>query len=275
MRPTTDDSLLHTLLHEATAALEEGQFEEAEATCRRALALDPKNAEVCLILGQAVREQDRLDEAEGAYRAAVLSRPDLADAWAGLAGVMCEQLRWDESRRAANRALREDPSHPEAAWIRGVLRERRGDNAGAQRDYLRAWRGDPQTFPLPVPLDDETVEQVVGECLVQLHPTLREYLANVPVILEELPSDEQLQHYDPPASPTGLLGYFSGSSLMERSLHDPWSNLPSAIVIFRRNLERFAHDHDQLVDELRVTLFHEVGHFLGLDEDDLEERGID
>ena len=51
MRPTTDDSLLHTLLREATAALEEGQFEEAEATCRRALALDPRNAEVCLLLG--------------------------------------------------------------------------------------------------------------------------------------------------------------------------------------------------------------------------------
>ena len=77
-----------------------------------------------------------MGEAEGAYCAAVLSRPDLADAWAGLSGVMCEQLRWDESRRAANRALREDPGHPEAAWIRGVLRERRGElPAGVMHCY--------------------------------------------------------------------------------------------------------------------------------------------
>jgi predicted Zn-dependent protease with MMP-like domain len=115
----------------------------------------------------------------------------------------------------------------------------------------------------------------VTEAISELHPTLQEYLKNVAIMLEEVPDDDILRQYDPPASPLELLGYFSGHSLMERSENDPWSGLPGTIVLYRRNLERHARSHEELVHELRITLFHEVGHFLGLDEEDLEERGLD
>ncbi|MCB9743036.1 MAG: metallopeptidase family protein [Alphaproteobacteria bacterium] len=266
---------MDSLLEEAEGALHEGRPGDAEALCREALVSAPRNVEAHYLLAESLRDQGRLEEAEGLYRFVVLHEPDHANAWAAMASIFLDMLRWEEARRAANRCLREDPAHPEAAFVRGLLRERRGDYAGAQRDFLRAWRADPEGFPLPLPLSDETVEEIVSECLTMLHPTLREYLVNVPVILEEVPSEELLEQYDPPASPASLLGYFSGHSLMERSLHDPWSILPGAIVLFRRNLERYANNREQLLEELRITLFHEVGHFLGLDEADLEERGLD
>ena len=50
---------------------------------------------------------------------------------------------------------------------------------------------------------------------------------------------------------------------------DPWTHLPSSIVLFQRNLERFARSRAELIEEIGVTLVHEVGHFLGLDEDEL------
>jgi predicted Zn-dependent protease with MMP-like domain len=56
---------------------------------------------------------------------------------------------------------------------------------------------------------------------------------------------------------------------------DPWSHFPSSIALFQRNLERMARDQDELVEEIRVTLLHEVGHFLGLDEDGLRDLGLD
>jgi predicted Zn-dependent protease with MMP-like domain len=269
------DPVVEALLTEAEEALAEGDAEGAERTLRRALKLAPNHRDVSFLLGDALRDQGRLDEAEGLYRAVVLGTPGDADAWAALAGALLFQLRWSEAHKAANRALREDPGHPEAAYIRGVLRERRGDYPGAQRDFLRAWTADPALWSLPVPLDDETVEEVVVDTLEALHPTLREYLADIPILLEEFPSDEVLQQYDPPAYPTELLGYFSGHSLMERSTDDPWSGVPGAIVLFRRNLQRFARDREHLLEELRITLFHEVGHFLGLDEKDMEDRGLD
>lgn len=266
---------LEALLDRVEEALSEGRSEEAERALRRGLARWPEHRELTFLLGDALRDQGRLDEAEGIYRAVVLASPDDADAWAALSSALLFQLRWAEAAKTASRALREHPGHPEASYIRGVLRERRGDYQGAQRDYLRAWHANPEIWRLPVPLDDETVEAVVVETLEALHPTLREYLRDIPILLEEFPSDEVLRHYDPPAYPTELLGYFSGHSLMERSLDDPWSGVPGAIVLFRRNLQRYARDREHLLEELRITLFHEVGHFLGLDEDDLEARGLD
>jgi predicted Zn-dependent protease with MMP-like domain len=56
---------------------------------------------------------------------------------------------------------------------------------------------------------------------------------------------------------------------------DPWSHFPSSIVLYQRNLERAARDRRELVEEIRATLLHEVGHFLGLDEEELWQRGLD
>jgi predicted Zn-dependent protease with MMP-like domain len=53
------------------------------------------------------------------------------------------------------------------------------------------------------------------------------------------------------------------------------SQLPPSIVLFQRNLERFVRSRAELAEEIRVTLVHEVGHYLGLDEDELYERGLD
>jgi predicted Zn-dependent protease with MMP-like domain len=278
---------LAQLLDKAELALGEGRLHDAEQHVREALVLDERSIETHYMLGEILRDQGRLDESEGAYRFVALNSPEnasgdpsqaspyAAEGWAGLASVLLDQLRWDEASKAANRSLRENPMCAEGAWVRAILRERRADYTGALRDYLRAWRSDPVSYPLPVPLDDETVEELTIECLEMLHPTLKGYLVNVPIILEEVPSEELLRQYDPPAPPTGILGFFSGSSLQERSLDNPWSVLPGAIVLFRRNLSRIARSREDVLEELRVTLFHEVGHFLGLSEEDLEDRGLD
>jgi predicted Zn-dependent protease with MMP-like domain len=50
--------------------------------------------------------------------------------------------------------------------------------------------------------------------------------------------------------------------------------LPPVITLFRFNLARLANDPEELRSQLRITLLHEIGHALGLDEDDLAERGL-
>ena len=47
------------------------------------------------------------------------------------------------------------------------------------------------------------------------------------------------------------------------------------ITLYQNNLERFARTRQELLDEIRITVLHEVGHLLGLDEDELYERGLD
>ncbi|MFH1465983.1 MAG: metallopeptidase family protein [Pseudomonadota bacterium] len=263
------------LLEHAELALDSGDPEIALEACRRLLSRHPRHADALYLLGESYRDLGAYEEALESYRRCVLADPHHAGAWAALGSVYLLLLQLEEARRALHRAIREDPTNPEAFYARALVRERSGDLKGSDRDLARAARLDPTGYPFPVPLDDTDLEAAVNEVLESLHPTLQEYLANVAILVEEIPSDEILRQYDPPVSPGELLGYFSGASLLDRSVDDPWSHLPSAIILFRRSMQRYAQSHEQLIEELSTTIYHEVGHFLGLDEDDLKARGLE
>ena len=269
------DLSLQALLEHAELALRSGDPEAAITSCQQALELESRSDEALFLMGEAFRDLGVADSALDSYRRCVLVDPKRADAWAALGTMHLFMLQLEEASRALNRALREDAQIPEAWYARGLLRERREDWEGSDRDLARAARLDPATYPFPVPLSDEHLEDAIEDVVGSLHPTLQEYLANVAILVEETPSDEILRQYDPPLSPGELLGYFSGHSLLERSEHDPWSHLPAAILLFRRPLQRYAQTREQLVDELRTTIYHEIGHFLGLEEEDLEARGLE
>ena len=94
-----------------------------------------------------------------------------------------------------------------------------------------------------------------------------ERIDNLVVVVEEKPSPEQ----DPEGD---LLGIYEGVSLRDRS-GDYWGAIPDQITIFRLpHLEMGLSDKD-LEDEIRHTVFHEIGHFLGIEEDRLHEIGYD
>lgn len=266
---------LDEVLDLAEHALEHGDPHGAMTLCAQVLLDHPDHIGALFLTAEAHRDLRELDQAERRYRRVIHFDSNHSPSWSGLGVVLFDQLRFEESRRAVNRAIRLLPENSEALYLRGMLRERRQDYDGSERDFRRAYRADPGGFPRPVFLSDAMVESVVEDALRSMHPSIRQYLSQVSILLEEVPDEETCRQWDPPMPPGEILGYFSGPSLLDRSVEDPWSNLPSAIVLYRRNLSRIAWDTKRLVEELRVTVFHEVGHFLGLDEEDLERRGLD
>jgi len=273
-RDTRDDAL-ERLLDEAEQAVDAGQTARAIQLCQQVHTASPDHAGAWFVLGQAHAALGELDRAAAAFRSAALRRPDHSASWSALALSCFELLRFDDAATAASRALREDADNAEAWWVRSLVREWRGDLDGARRAELHANRLDPQTYTIPPELSDDEVDALVSDALHYLPDALRALLADVAIILDEIPDAEACRHYDPPASPLDLLGYFDGASLMERSIDDPWSQLPGRIVLFRRNLARLSRSREELVEQIRITLFHEVGHFLGLDEDEVADRGLD
>jgi predicted Zn-dependent protease with MMP-like domain len=263
------------LLDEAETALDQGDPQRALTLCDGLLRSAPQHAGALFVRGDALRAMARLEEAAVAYRAAAVAEPEHASSWASLALTVFELLRFDEAQRASARALRADPASAEAWWVRALLAEWRGDMRARERALAHARWLDPGQYPIPVELSAEEIEDVVSTAVEELHPDIQEYLANVAILLEDMPSESILRSFDPPASPLDLLGFFGGHPVGERGGDDPWSQLPPTIYLFRRNLERHAVDRDNLIEELRITVFHEVGHFLGLDEDDLGARGLD
>jgi predicted Zn-dependent protease with MMP-like domain len=49
---------------------------------------------------------------------------------------------------------------------------------------------------------------------------------------------------------------------------------PNTIHLFQRNIERVARDRDDLVEQIRITLYHELGHYLGFEEEDMDDLGL-
>jgi len=232
---------------------------------------DPLADELALVQASALNQLGRNAEAlERLSRAS----DDSADVWLERAVALFELCRFDEARTAAGKA---EALAPEAAWahhLLGLLAERRGDAKEAKKRFDRAFRLEPEAFPRPIGLSHREFERVVEEALEEIPEEVRRYLANVPISVEDIPADHDLEGNDPPLSP-GILGLFRGAPYGGKAaIGDPWSHLPSSIVLYQKNLERYARDRDELVDEIGVTLVHEVGHFLGLDEDELWERGL-
>jgi predicted Zn-dependent protease with MMP-like domain len=104
--------------------------------------------------------------------------------------------------------------------------------------------------------------------LAELPPELRERAATLPVTFEPCPN-AGLQA-DGIAPDT--LGLFTGAEFAEENAVP----MPSQIILFLENIEDFAeHDEKVFQAEVRTTFLHELGHFFGLDEDDLTERGLE
>ncbi|MEN9787609.1 MAG: hypothetical protein RLZZ299_2873 [Pseudomonadota bacterium] len=248
--------------------------DEAVRLAREALGREP-DAESHYVLGLALSAQGDDAASRDSFARATVLDPTHADAWVALGQAQFERLELEAACSAAHQALRLDPFHPDAHVLRAWVRERRMDEEGAARDYQAAALVDPERHPVPPVLDDATLEAIAHDVLSSLHPTLQRAMRDVHIVIHDVPADALLAEFDPPARPQELLGCFQGPTLPERSSPDPWAALPATIFLFRCNLARIARDRDELLSELRVTLLHEIGHYLGLDEAALAARDLD
>lgn len=116
-------------------------------------------------------------------------------------------------------------------------------------------------------------ERLVRRALERLPEPFLEHLDNVSVVIADAPGRELLEAmgYDPADPEDTLFGLYEGVPLTERRHDDVL--LPDQITIFRRPLLEWAETEDEVVEEVRVTVLHEIGHFFGLDEDRLDELG--
>lgn len=104
-------------------------------------------------------------------------------------------------------------------------------------------------------------EELVSDGLDTLHDDMMEQLDNVIFLVEDEPEDG-----------SDILGVYDGFSLAERDVYG-YGEQPDRITLYRLNLVRHCADLEELKREIRITLVHEVGHFLGLSEERLHELG--
>ena len=254
-------------------ALESGDPDSALTLARAALLTDSDDPVVRFLAGLACLDLDRAADAVLELRHAVRLDPDDVEFRSQLAYALFRSCEFDAARTEASRTLELDETIPEAHYTAGLLAERAGALDEADACFARANEIDSQTFPRPLRLDDRAFEKALDEAGGLLDETFRKHLDKVAVTVDALPSDAVLLETNPPMDPE-LLGLFVGVPLSERSNFSPGGELPPRILLFKRNLERAFPDPDALKQEIGRTLHHELGHYLGLDEDELDAIGL-
>lgn len=257
-------------LSAAWEAMELGDCEAALGILRE---VDPRwpdrwiaEATACTEIGDLARARLLVNRARD--EADLAEHPDTL--WAH--GQLCLR-EWDiAGARAAFGKLVEIERSAGALERISLCMEFEGDLAGADLMLAEAASLDPEFIP-PPRLSSDQFARVIEEAIEMLPPEVRPPLETTEVVVEPVPSEWMIDKADCAETPPDMLGLFTGTSQLDRS--GEGVDLPPRIYLFQRNLERVTRDEQELLTEIRITLFHEIGHMLGFDEEGVAGMGLE
>ncbi len=116
-------------------------------------------------------------------------------------------------------------------------------------------------------LGKRTFISLVEEAMQGVPTSLAQHLDGVVIEVEPAP-DRRTCRDTQTGDPRGLLGLYRGRPLTCRSVEDR-ASLPDRITIYKRNIERMCRTREQIIQEVRKTVLHEIGHHFGLEEAEL------
>ena len=122
----------------------------------------------------------------------------------------------------------------------------------------------------PFPMSEADFEAAVSDALDRIPPDLAKTMSNVAIFIDD---DYTPQPGEDPD--TVLLGLYEGVPLTERDSRWDAGSLPDRITIFKGPLTRLCDDREDLLDEIAVTVVHEVAHHFGISDERLHELGWD
>ncbi|MGH9789189.1 MAG: metallopeptidase family protein [Candidatus Acidiferrales bacterium] len=120
-------------------------------------------------------------------------------------------------------------------------------------------------------MDRAKFERLVEEALAGLPARYRELLENVVIIVQGYPKGQgrvRSTSSEPGENEELLMGEFVGVPRTEKSVFEPGP--PDQVFLYQKNIEAVCETEEEIREEVRLTLLHELGHFFGLEEDELE-----
>ncbi len=115
---------------------------------------------------------------------------------------------------------------------------------------------------MPVSMSQSRFEELVGDALDTIPPALARAIDNVVILIE--PRDPDDPH---------LLGLYHGIALTDRVDSQYGGALPDTVTIYRDTILALCEDEQQVVEEVAITVIHEIAHYFGIDEERLHELG--
>jgi predicted Zn-dependent protease with MMP-like domain len=114
----------------------------------------------------------------------------------------------------------------------------------------------------------EEFDAWIQEALAELPARFARLAEEVSIVVEEEPSAETLQSLEL-ESEDDLLGLYQGTPIDQTSFFQPAGELPARIAIYRGPILRLCRTKAEVIQEVRDTVVHELGHHVGLDDDEM------
>ena len=255
-----------------------GEHEEALDLCDALLGQSLERyveAEVYYLKAKALFYLDDLEGALFLLRRALQVEGDAA-VFLGFEGqILFEIGDFEAARRSLEKSEALEPEAPHTLYHLALVLEHLGQLEGAIDLFARAAELQPGVYPAPVPMSQADFENAAEEAVASLPEEIRQYVASCPILIQDLPELELIREEN--LSPQ-ILGLFQGTPATEPGASPTLGSAPGTgldrILLFKSNLEKVAHSHDELVEQVQITVKHEIGHYLGLEEDDLDRLGL-
>jgi len=241
---------------------------DAAAKAGRGIASD-----LTFLKGDALLGMGMAREAEQQFRLVLRSDPDCPSSRCWLAMSLFLQWRFEEAEEAVREARALPDGLADADVVAGCLLERRGHLEEAGGLFERAATAVPDKYVIPTRVTRAEFDQQVQRAVRALPRQFRKSLDRVAVIVDALPSLDLVEADRLGEVSPDMLGLFDGVPLSEADEFEGAMS-PNRIYLFQRNLERMSATRAELEEQVRITLYHELGHYLGFEEEDMDGLGL-
>jgi predicted Zn-dependent protease with MMP-like domain len=109
-------------------------------------------------------------------------------------------------------------------------------------------------------------EALVEQALDELPDLFKEKLENISIVVEDYPSAEVLRGFRRRTTKLDLLGVYIGVPYTHKTPYPLLGNVPDRIELYQKNIESICRDEREIIEQVKETVIHEVGHYFGLDE---------
>ncbi|MBJ95168.1 MAG: hypothetical protein CMP23_11950 [Rickettsiales bacterium] len=219
---------------------------------------------------RALSLDEDLKPAEAAIRSAAERFPERPELHHALGWTLSELGRPDEAIKALRESCRIDPMHADSWHDLAIALETTGDQQGMREAFTRVYELDTNEATTPNLFATEEILAWADRAVRLLPQEVQDAVRVLPIFIQDYPDDWILE--EAPWDPR-LLGLFDGPTLAQWEGIDGPGSTPH-VYLFQRNLERLCPDPRLMAEQVRITIHHEIGHFLGLDELELIDRGL-
>ena len=257
----SEEAELERIFRRLDALYEEGDLAAARKEVARAKKRFPGSVDVREMEAILAVEEGRFEDAL-VLLDEILAQDFCVSLAQERASVLMELGRFEEALSSLQKLLPQADEREAVAGIHhdmGLCLDRQGKAEKADWHFRKAARSSPEAYPAPPRLEAGEFEALVADALDSIPAAFQPYLKQVVVLVEDYPSPSEQDPY--------LLGLYLGVPRTERA-HEAKEDMDH-ILIFKRNHELMHSSREDLREEVRKTVVHEIAHHFGLAEDEM------